>query len=359
MELRYALIGCGRVSGNHMAAAAANKLRITAVCDLNPRKLDVLSDRFPEAAKAHHYTDYRKMLEVEKPDLVAIATESGKHAAIALDALDAGCHVIIEKPIALSIADADTIIAKARAKGVKVSACHQNRFNLAVRKLREAVEMGRFGKLLHGTAHIRWSRSQSYYQEAPWRGTWAQDGGTLMNQCIHNIDLLRWMMGEEITKVMAMTDRIHHPDIEAEDLGLGLIKFTNGSYGLIEGTVNIYPTDLEATLNIFGEKGTVKLGGLSVNAIETWLFDDQLDNAAEVKCKYSEKPTGVYGFGHRRLYADVCDAIINDREPYVTAEDGRKALELVLALYKSAAQGTAVELPLKEGSTLEYLGRFD
>ncbi|MCS0543155.1 Gfo/Idh/MocA family oxidoreductase, partial [Aeromonas veronii] len=216
---------------------------------------------------------------------VAICTESGKHAAMALDCIEAGANLIIEKPIALSLEDADEIIKKAKEKNVKVSACHQNRFNKSIQKIREAVEEERFGRLLHGTAHIRWNRGEDYYTQAPWRGTWEQDGGALMNQCIHNIDLLRWMMGGEITEVVGMTDNLKHGFIEAEDLGLALIKFSNGSYGIVEGTTNIFPTNLEETLYIFGDTGTVKAGGKSVNIIEEWLFADNKDNPEEVKAK--------------------------------------------------------------------------
>jgi len=218
--------------------------------------------------------------------------------------------------------------------------------------------MNRFGRLLYGTAHIRWNRGEDYYRQAPWRGTWEQDGGALMNQCIHNIDLLRWMMGNDITEVVGLTANMAHPYIEAEDLGLALVKFANGSYGIIEGTTNIYPVNLEETLYIFGEKGTAKAGGKSVNLIEEWRFADNLDDPEEVKAKYHENPPNVYGFGHTPLYADVADAIKDDREPYITAADGRNALELVLAIYKSAAEGRSVKLPLSRCSTSDFKGRF-
>lgn len=180
-----------------------------------------------------------------------------------------------------------------------------------------------------------------------------------MNQCIHNIDLLIWLMGGEPTEVMAYTDRMKHDYIEAEDLGIAVVKFSNGTYGIIEGTTNVYPKNLEETLYIFGEKGTVKAGGASVNKIEEWTFSDELDVAEEVKAQFSENPPSVYGFGHTPLYADVIDALKNDRDPLVTAEDGKKALEMVLAIYKSAAEGRPVQFPLTECSTLDFTGRFD
>lgn len=358
-KLNYAIIGCGRISPNHIAAAKENGLEFVAICDVVPEHMADKTLKFELPADLPQYTDYKRMLKEIKPDLVAICTESGKHAAIALDCIKAGVNLIIEKPMALSIKDADAIIAAAKEHNVVVSACHQNRFNKSIQKIRDAYEKNRFGKMFYGTAHIRWNRGWEYYSRAKWRGTWEQDGGALMNQCIHNIDLLRWMMGNEITEVFAYTDRLNHDYIEAEDLGIALVRFQNGSYGIIEGTTNTYPKNLEETLYLFGEKGTVKAGGQSVNIIEEWLFSDALDDAEEVKAKYHENPPTVYGFGHIPLYADVISAIVNKHEPYVTAEDGKRALELVLAIYQSAKEGKPVQLPLKDVSTMDFAGRFN
>jgi len=346
--MNYALIGCGRISPNHLAAAQANNLSIVGLCDIDS---DVIKDKAIKfkLQNSKQYSDYKQMLKELKPDLVSICTESGKHASIALDCIDAGANLIIEKPIALSIKDADAIIEKARKQDVKVCACHQNRFNKSVVKIREAMEQNRFGKLMHGTAHIRWNRGRDYYDRASWRGTWEQDGGALMNQCIHNIDLLRWMMGDEVSEVFAYTDNLTHSYIEAEDLGLALVKFANGSYGIIEGTTTLY---------LFGEKGTVKAGGQSVNIIEEWRFADLLDDPEEVKTTYHENPPNVYGYGHTPLFADVIEAIREDRQPMVTAEAGKRALELVLAIYKSAAEGKPVRLPLDDCETIDFAGRF-
>lgn len=356
--MKYALIGCGRISLNHIEAAKNNHLDFVAMCDIIPEAMEEKSDRF-HLEKVHRYTDYKEMLEKEKPELVAIATESGNHAAIALDCIAAGCHLIIEKPIALSIADADAIIKAGKEAGVVVCANHQNRFNKSVQYMRKALEAGRFGRLSHGAAHVRWNRGKGYYEQAPWRGTWAQDGGCLMNQCIHNIDLLRWFMGDEIDEVMAYTDQLVHPYLEAEDLGMALVKFSNGSYGLIEGTTNVYPRNLEETLYIFGEKGTAKAAGTSDNIIEEWRFADEIDDSEEVKKRFSENPPNVYGYGHTPLYADVIEAIKTGRPPLVDAEAGKRALELVLAIYKSAAEHRPVKLPLESCSTLDFAGRFD
>lgn len=357
--MKYALIGCGRISPNHIIAAKNNGLDIVAVCDLIPQNMEDKIKLCELSASVKRYTDYEEMLEKESPQLVAIATESGEHAKIALRCMDFGCNLIIEKPIALSIADADAIIKKSKERNLKVCACHQNRFNKAVQKMRDALEKGRFGRLLYGTAHIRWARDHEYYDRAKWRGTWEQDGGALMNQCIHDIDLLRWMMGDEIMEVVGMTDRLKHDYIEAEDLGIALVRFQNGSYGIIEGTTNVYPKNLEETLYIFGEKGTVKAGGEAVNIIEEWRFSDYLDEPEAVKKECHENPPNVYGFGHSKLYKDVIDAIETDRAPYVDAEAGKRALELVLAIYKSAATGERITFPLTECSSIDFKGRFE
>lgn len=358
--MKYALIGCGRISPNHIMAAKNIGLDIVALCDIvraNAEDNILKFDLNPEKVKV--YEDYKELLEVEKPELVAIATESGKHAAIALGCIAAGSHVIIEKPIALSLADADAIINAGKERGVIVCASHQNRFNKSIQEIRKAIEKKRFGKLLYGTAHIRWARNHEYYDRAAWRGTWEQDGGALMNQCIHNIDLLRWMMGDEIDTVYGYTDRLMHPYIEAEDLGIAVVKFKNGSYGTIEGTTNVFPKNLEETLYIFGEKGTVKAGGEAVNIIEEWKFADYFGDEETVKKECSENPPNIYGFGHTKLYKNVIGAIYGEEKLLVDGEAGKRAIELVLAIYKSAAEGKPVKLPLENCSTMDFVGRFD
>ena len=356
--MKYALIGCGRISPNHIVSAQKNNLEIVALCDIIYENIEDKIRKFDLPDSVNKYTDYHDMLQKEKPELVAIATESGKHAKIAIDCMDYACNIIIEKPIALSIADADAIVEKAERLNLKICACHQNRFNKSIQKIREAVEKKRFGKMFYGTAHVRWCRDHEYYDRAGWRGTWEQDGGALMNQCIHNIDLLRWMLGDEVEEVVGMTDRLHHDYIEAEDLGIALIKFKNGAYGIIEGTTNVYPKNLEETLYLFGEKGTVKAGGQSVNVIEEWRFSDMLDDPEEVKQRFHENPPNVYGYGHTPLYADVIDAIKNDRRPYVDARAGKRALELVLAIYKSSFEHRSIKLPLEYCATNDFEKSF-
>ncbi len=357
--MKYALIGCGRIAVNHIKAALNNHLEIRAVCDVKPEAMEALLARhgLEKDASIKRYTDFKKMLEENELQLASIATESGLHARIALDCIDAGVNVIIEKPMAMSMADADEIIRRSEEKGVKVSACHQNRFNLAVQELRRALEAGRFGRLSHGSIHVRWNRNRDYYDQAPWRGTWAQDGGCLMNQCIHGIDLLRWMMGDEVDEVYGVTKQRFHDYLQCEDVGMAVVKFKNGAVGTIEGTVNVYPRNLEETLYLFGETGTVKLGGTSVNTIDVWDFAGE--DEADAKNKgLREATSNVYGNGHTSLFADMIEAIEKDRKPYVDAAAGRNALEMVLAIYQSAATGKPVKLPLKDVSSTDFTGRF-
>ena len=338
--MTYALIGCGRVSPNHIRAALENQLDIVALCDLKEKKMQETAAKLPKPVA--FYTDYRRLLAESGAQMVAIATDSGEHAEIALAAIEAGKHVLIEKPMALSMADARRICQAAQESGVTVGVCHQNRFNTAVVQLRKALEAGRFGKLSHGAVTVRWNRSEAYYDQAAWRGTWAQDGGTLMNQCIHGIDLLRWMMGDEISEVCGMTARRLHEHTECEDIGMAVIRFKNGALGTVEGTANVYPRDMEETLSLFGQHGTVKLGGGSVNKIDRWVFAD----GEEDMTVYEEKPENVYGNGHVWLYADFLAAIRENRPPLVDTYAGMAALELVLAIYKSQKEGCVVRLPL-------------
>lgn len=357
--MKYALIGCGRISTNHIKAAVNNKLEITGVCDIIPAKMDKLLEKhgLENDESIHHYTDYKELIAAEKPELISIATESGSHAEIALYCIEKGINVIIEKPIAMSIEDADKIIALAEEKSVKVSACHQNRFNIAIQELRKAIESSRFGKISHASIHVRWNRNKGYYDQAPWRGTWAQDGGALMNQCIHGIDLLRWMMGDEVEEVYGVTRQQFHDYLEAEDVGMAVVKFKNGAIGTIEGTTNVYPKNLEETLYIFGESGTVKIGGTSTNNIDVWDFADETEEDKKNK-GLEEITSNVYGNGHTSLFADVIDAVENDRTPYVDAVAGRNALEMVLSIYKSQKTGQTVKLPLKKFASIDMNGEF-
>ena len=357
--MKYALIGCGRIAVNHIKAALNNGLEICAVCDIKPEAMETLLSKYglEKEEAIRRYTSYRDLLAAEKPTLVSIATESGIHAEIALACIDAGVNIIIEKPMAMSMADAEEIIRRSEQAGVKVSACHQNRFNVAVRQTRKALEEGRFGQISHGSVHVRWNRNRDYYDQAPWRGTWAQDGGCLMNQCIHGIDLLRWMMGDEVDEIYGVTRQQFHDYLECEDIGMAVVKFKNGAIGTIEGTTNVYPKNLEETLYLFGETGTVKLGGTSTNNIDVWDFADA-NEADEENRGLQEATSNVYGNGHTSLFADMIEAIEQDRPPYVDAVAGRNALEMILAIYQSAATGKPVKLPLGDVASTDLTGRF-
>lgn len=357
--MRYALIGCGRISTNHILAAKNNHLEIAAVCDILPEAMENLLAKhgLEQDSSIARYTDYIKMLDEVKPTLVSIATESGIHGQIALACIDRGIHVIIEKPMAMSMAEADEIIRRSREKHVKVAACHQNRFNVAVQKTRAALEAGRFGRLSHGSVHVRWNRNRGYYTQAPWRGTWAQDGGCLMNQCIHGVDLLRWMLGDEVEEVYGLTRQQFHDYLEAEDVGMAVLKFKNGAIGTIDGTTNVFPKNLEETLYLFGETGTVKIGGTSTNNIDVWDFADETEADAANK-NLKEATSNVYGNGHTGLFADMVQAIEEDRAPYIDAVAGRNALEIILAIYKSQKTGLPVKLPLTDFASTDMAGTF-
>jgi predicted dehydrogenase len=365
MKYTASLIGCGRISFKHIEAFAKNIDQITLVAVCDP-VLDRAAEKVKEyqksvpGAEITIYADYRTMLAECKPDIVTIAAESGKHKEIAIDCLNAGCHVICEKPMALSTKDADAMNEAAKRAGKKLAVCFQNRFNASVQKLRAALEAGRFGRVLHGMVQVRWNRNEAYYAEAPWRGTWAMDGGTLMNQCTHGIDLLQWMLGENAVRVQAQTRRFMRP-IEAEDFGAAIVEFKNGAVGIIEGTADIYPANLNETLSVFGEKGSVVIGGLAVNKLETWRFADAatLGDTEDTTLNPGEKdPPTVYGFGHEALFKDFVEALDQDRDPLITGEKGKKALEIILAIYQSQKTGHPVDLPC-DFSTLEMKGVFE
>jgi len=361
---KIALIGCGRISSHHIEGFVNNSDRIilSALCDpvlsRAQEKEKEYKKIFPDA-DISIFSDYKKMLSEIKPDIVSVAAESGKHPQISIDCLESLCHVICEKPLALSVKDADLMISAAKKNNRKLAVCFQNRFNAPVKKMRAALDSGRFGNLLHGMVQIRWNRNDAYYAEAPWRGTWEMDGGTLMNQCIHGIDLLQWMMGDAV-RVHAQTRRFIRP-IEAEDFGAAIIEFKNGAVGIIEGSADIFPKNLNETISIFGEKGSVVIGGLAVNKLETWRFSDSdvIGDTEEKEIKTNDKdPPTVYGFGHSALFRDFIDAVENDREPAISGENGKKAVEIILAIYKSQKTGLPVDLPC-DFSTIDMKNYFN
>lgn len=358
--MKYALIGCGRIATNHVKAVLNNGLEFVAACDIELDNIETLlaKHNLQNDKTIARYSDYKQMItEHPELELIAIATSSGLHAEIALYCIEHGINIIIEKPMAMSMSDAEEIIKRSTEKGVKVCACHQNRFNVAVQKTRKAIEEGRFGKLSHGSIHVRWNRNRDYYTQAPWRGTWAEDGGCLMNQCIHGIDLLRWMMGNEVDTVYGVTRQQQHNYLEAEDVGMAVVTFKNGAVATIEGTTNVYPQNLEETLYLFGERGTVKIGGKSTNNLDVWDFADETEADQENK-GLEEATSNVYGNGHTSLYADMIDAIKNNRKPYVDAVAGCNALEMILSIYKSMKTGEPVKLPLKDFASVDMKGTF-
>ena len=358
--MKYGIIGCGRIATNHIKAVLSNNLEFVAACDLELENIDALLSKheLQNVESIEKYTDYKVMIR-ERPELelVAIATSSGAHAEIALYCIDHGINVIIEKPMAMNMTDAEEIIRHSSDKGVKVCACHQNRFNLAVRQVREALEKGRLGNISHGSIHVRWNRGRDYYSQASWRGTWQEDGGCLMNQCIHAIDILRWMMGDDVISIHGITRQRQHDYLEAEDVGVAVVEFANNAIATIEGTTNVYPKNLEETFYLFGDRGTVKLGGKSMNNIDVWKFSDENADDNRIK-KLKEATENVYGNGHTPLYSDMIESIENDRKPYVDAVAGRNALEMILGIYKSMKTGNTVRFPINDFASTDMKGTF-
>jgi predicted dehydrogenase/acetyltransferase-like isoleucine patch superfamily enzyme len=356
-KLKFAIIGCGRICHKHLEAIKNNReeAELVALCDIVPGLAFKKSEEYKTMTTASSipkaYVDYKQMLKEMDIDIVTVATESGYHSSIALYCMEHGKHVIVEKPMALSLKDADSMIAASKSNNVKLCVCHQNRFNPAIQKLREAIEKNRFGKLISGTARILWNRDMGYYKQAPWRGTWKLDGGTLMNQCIHNIDLLQWILGGEIESVYALCDTFLRK-IEAEDFGSIIIRFKNKSIGIVEGSACVFPENLKETLDIFGENGTACIGGIAANSIESWKFLDSSDNEEDIMKEIRECVNSIYGYGHTPLFKDMINAVIKDIEPAINGEEGKKSISIVLAAYKSSLTENPIKFPLEDFSTL-------
>ncbi len=346
-KYRFLLIGCGRISKNHIAAAVANRAvcDLVGVCDLVRSLAEKKADDYEAVtgARPQVYTDYKKAVEELSPDVCVIATESGSHAEIAVYCIERKKHVLVEKPMALSVLDAQRMVKEARYEGVTLGVCHQTRFNAPVMHLRRAVDTGRFGMVVNGTARILWNRDKLYYRQAPWRGTWAQDGGVLMHQCLNDIDLLQWCLGGQPETVMAMTGNYLHP-IESEDFGAVLIRFHNGAVGVVEGSVCAYPENLEETLSVFGEKGTAVIGGVALNTVEMWKFASSLPQDEEVRELRENAVPDLYGTGHNALYGDFINALETKKQPLVNGEEAMKSLKIVLAAYESQKTNKMVSL---------------
>lgn len=340
--VRFGLIGCGRVAHYHARALAKMEgAELVSVCDIVPER----ADEFSRVYGGDAAYDHRRVLDRSDVDAVCIATPSGEHPTIGIDAARAGKHVVVEKPIGLTLTEIDALIGACDDAGVKLCTVHQNRFNPPIRKLRRALEEGRFGKLSHATVAVRWNRDQNYYEQAKWRGTWLEDGGALMNQSIHGIDLLRWMMGEPDS--LGAFTATQFKAIETEDVGVAAIRFRSGALGIIEASTNVYPLNWEETLSIFGEHGSASLGGVAVNRTERWEF---ADGANGQDLMDEPDPASVYGSGHGPLLEAMINAIRTDGAVPVTGQDGRAAVELVLAVYRSQETGRMIRFPLTEES---------
>jgi UDP-N-acetyl-2-amino-2-deoxyglucuronate dehydrogenase len=339
--LKFALVGCGRIAKRHSELLGLNQIfnaRLAAVCDIK-------ADRAAEIGSTMnvpHYTDMHTMMREESIDVVVVLSESGLHADQVVALAPYGKHIIVEKPMALNLADADRMILACDRAGVKLFVVKQNRFNVPVMKLRQALEEGRFGKMVMGTVRVRWSRPQKYYDQDAWRGTWALDGGVLANQASHHVDLLEWMLGQP-TSVFAIA-KTALVNIEAEDTAAVLLRFANGAFGIIEATTAVRPRDLEGSISLMGEGGTVVIEGFAVNQMKTWNFVDPLPGDDDALSKYSVNPPNVYGFGHQAYYEHVVDCILNNTQQLVDGLEGRKSLELISAIYESIETGREVAL---------------
>lgn len=342
--LRFALVGCGRIAVRHAELLARNQIagaELAAVCDVVPAK----AERTGRQYSRPYFTDMHEMMRTVSPDVVVVLTESGNHAQNVVSLAHYQRSIIVEKPMALTLDDADAMIQACDKAGVRMFVVKQNRFNVPVVKLREALEQGRFGRLVLGTVRVRWCRTQAYYDQDAWRGTWALDGGVLSNQASHHVDLLEWMLGD-VDSVFAkgMTALV---DIEAEDTAVVILSFRNGALGVIEATTAARPKDLEGSISVLGERGSVEIGGFAVNEMKVWNFAQPNEDDATVMQRYSVNPPNVYGFGHQAYYEHVVDCIVHDKQQLVDGLEGRKSLELISAIYESIETGREVCLRFK------------
>jgi UDP-N-acetyl-2-amino-2-deoxyglucuronate dehydrogenase len=339
--LNFAIVGCGRIAKRHSELLGHNQIRnarLVAVCDIVADK----ARRIGETFSVPSFTDMHRMMRECDIDVVSVLTESGRHPEHVLALAPYGKHIVLEKPMALKLDDADAMIRACDTAGVKLFVVKQNRFNVPVMKLREALDGGRLGKLVLGTVRVRWCRTQAYYDQDPWRGTLALDGGVLTNQASHHVDLLEWMMGDvDSVYAMASTALVN---IEAEDTAVVTLRFANGALGIIEATTATRPKDLEGSISILGEGGTVEIGGFAVNRMKVWNFAEAAEGDEDVMEKYSVNPPDVYGFGHHAYYDHVVDCILNQKQHLVDGLEGRKSLELINAIYESIETGREVPL---------------
>jgi len=339
--VRFGILGCGRIAKRHSDLLGGNHIKdaaLVAVCDPIRERADALAAKFGVPA----YYDIDAFLANRDIDAVSVLTPSGMHPEHTVACAKASKHVVVEKPMALRLQDADTMIHACDEAGVKLFVVKQNRFNVPVVRAREALDQGRFGRLILGTVRVRWCRDQAYYDQDKWRGTWAYDGGVLTNQASHHVDMLEWFFGDVVSvHARAITALAK---IETEDTAVATLKFSNGALGIVEATTAVRPKDLEGSLSILGETGAVEIAGFAVNQIRHWRFAKELPSDIDVMEKFSVNPPNVYGFGHQAYYQHVVDCLINQRAALVDGLEGRKSLELISALYESIETGQEVSL---------------
>lgn len=342
--IRFCIVGCGRIAKRHAELLGTGQIKgakLAAVCDTDGNRAQACAERFGVPG----FTSFDDMLEQPDIDVVSVLTPSGTHAELAIKAARSGRHVVVEKPMALTLEDADRMNASADENGVRLFVVKQNRFNVPVVKAREALDAGRLGQLVLGTVRVRWCRDQAYYDNDSWRGTWAQDGGVIANQASHHVDMLGWFMGP-VESVHARSLRAL-VDIEAEDTAVATLKFRSGALGIVEATNATRPKDLEGSLSVLGSGGTIEIGGFAVNQIRHWDFVERHPTDKDVMERFSVNPPNVYGFGHQAYYEHVVECLNTGATALVDGHEGRASLELVAALYESMASGQEVTLPLK------------
>jgi UDP-N-acetyl-2-amino-2-deoxyglucuronate dehydrogenase len=339
-KITIALAGCGRIAEKHFHAITqhASDIELVAVCDTDSQALAQAS----AMTGVTGFADYHSLLGNPGIDLIALCTPSGLHAQETIEAASAGKHVITEKPMATSWQDGVQMVRACDEAGVRLFVVKQNRRNTTLQLLKRALEEKRFGKIHIVHLNVFWSRPQSYYDQAAWRGTWELDGGAFMNQASHYVDLLEWLIGP-VDKVQAMISTTRN--IEVEDTGVMNIRWRNGALGSMSVTMLTYPNNLEGSITILGEKGTVRVGGLAVNEIQHWDFADSRDYDQQVK-NASYQTTSAYGFGHPLYYKNVIDVLRGQAEPETDGREGLKSLEIIIAAYLSARDGTTISLPL-------------
>lgn len=337
-RVRFGIIGCGRIAPRHaQSLQQVNAARLVAVADIKPNRAQHFASEYGAAS----YTDYHALLERNDIDAVSVCVPSGLHAQVAIDAMQAGKHVLVEKPIAITLADADRMIETSKSAGRTMGVVLQNRYNHPMQALRQAINEGKLGRLYLGNACVRWYRPQSYYEDE-WHGTWAMDGGALMNQSIHHIDALQWLMGP-VASVNAYTATLAHK-MEAEDVGVAIVRFASGALATIEGSTLTWPQNLEGSVAVFGEHGSVKIGGTALNRIELWKVAGELEQEAELLTSQRVDPPSVYGYSHREVIRDFVHAVQTGTEVGTPGMEARKSLALALAIYESERSRREVSL---------------